>query len=221
MRYLEVRIDQDSSERHPMHQFVVDHRNYERTRLLYWDQYSADRQAALFHVDGPTKPFVSVLADRSSVIDFKVAPCPDDSFYLYVSEEMESTERAFAGAFDQPGLLLLTPIEYRADGTIVLTAVGPAETVQTAVNSVPDMMDVEILGVGEFLAERLDSRFELTPRQLEAVDTAVACGYYHEPRDATLEDVATRLNCSTGTAGELLRRAERTVMTRLVTSESD
>ncbi len=221
MRYLEVRIEQETSERHPMHQFVVDHRDYEQTRLLSRNQYSGDSQAALFHVDGPTTPFANELADRSSVIDFEIAPCPDGSFYLYVSEEMEATERAFAGAFDQPGLLILPPIEYRADGAVVLTAVGPAKPVQTAVRSIPDMMNVEILGVGEFLAGRLDSRLELTPRQGEAVNAAVASGYYHEPRDATLEDVAARLDCSTGTAGELLRRAERTVMTRLATSESD
>ncbi len=93
--------------------------------------------------------------------------------------------------------------------------------VQAAVDSVPDMMAVEVLSVSKLLAGCLDSRLELTPRQLEAADEAVECGYYHEPQNATLEEVASRLGCSTGTAGELLRRAERTAMTHFVTSNAD
>lgn len=216
MRYLEVSVEQSAADRHPMHQFIVDHDAYDVTRLLYRHQYSATDHAALFHVEGPPNPYESVLADQSSVTDFELSPCPDTSFYLYVHAKLPPADRAFADAFTHPGLLVVTPVEYRSDGTVRVTAIGPAETVQAAVEAVPETMGVEVLTVGGFRAGRLDPGLELTQRQFEAVSEAVACGYYSAPRDGTLEEVASRLDCATGTAGELLRRAERTIMTTLV-----
>lgn len=216
MRYLEVCVHHAPDDRHPMHQFVVEHGAYEITRLLYRYQYSEAEQAALFHVEGPVDPYEDELSELPSVKAFELSPCQDGSFYLYVREAMGQESQAFADAFSQPGLIVLTPIEYRSDGTVGLTAVGPAETVQAAVDAIPETMGVDVRSVGEFALGRLDPRLELTQRQLDAVSEAVTRGYYREPRLATLEDVAGGLDCSTGTAGELLRRAERTVMAHLV-----
>lgn len=216
MRYLEVSVHHTPDDRHPMHQFVVEHGAYKITRLLYRFQYAEAEQAALFHVEGPVEPYERALSEQSSIQEFELSPCQDTSFYLYVREAMGPDSREFADAFSQPGLIILTPIEYRPDGTVQVTAVGPAETIQAAVNDIPETMGVDVCSVGEFALGRLDPRLELTQRQLDAVSEAVACGYYSEPRSATLADVAAGLDCSSGTAGELLRRAERTVMTHLV-----
>lgn len=216
MRYLEVSVDQPPADRNPMHQFVVDHGGYEVSRLLYRYEYAEAEHAMLFHVEGPREPYERALAGQESVREFDLSPCPDGSFYAYVRAGMTDRDRAFADAFSQPGLIVVTPIEYRADGTVRLTAVGPAETVQAAVEAVPEAMGVDVRAVGEYSAGRIDPRLELTQRQFEAVAEAVECGYYSAPRAATLEDVADRLGCSSGTAGQLLRRAERTVMANLV-----
>jgi len=216
MRYLEVSVQQSAEDRHPMHQFVVTEPAYEGTKLLYRHRFGESEHAALFHVDGPPEPYRTELAEESSVLEFEIGPCPDESFYLYVWAEINPGERAFADAFSQPGLLVVTPVEYRADGTVRVTAVGPADTVQSAVENIPETMGVDVLAVGEYFPGRIDARLELTQRQIEAVDAAVECGYYSTPRTGTLDDVAAHLDCASGTAGELLRRAERTVMTRLV-----
>jgi hypothetical protein len=212
MRYVEVSVDQPPAERQPMHQFVVEHPDYTVSRLLYRHQDSPTTHAALFHVEGPREPYETVLAAEHSVDAYELSPCPDETFYLYVRGSLDPDSQAFADAFAQPGLLVITPVAFRADGTVHVTAVGPAATVQAAVEAVPEGMGVEVLSVGEYLAGRVDTRLELTQRQLEAVRAAVDCGYYSEPRDGSLEDVADRLDASTGTVGELLRRAERTVM---------
>ena len=56
----------------------------------------------------------------------------------------------------------------------------------------------------------------MTDRQLEAVATAVEIGYYAVPREAGLADVAAALGCAESTASNLLRKAEASVMGRLV-----
>jgi hypothetical protein len=216
MRYLELSVDQPPAERNAMHQFVVDHEAYDCSRLLYREQYADDEHAALFHVAGPAGPYESALADRAGLLEYAIEACPDDTCYLYVRATMTEDDRRFADAFGQPGLIVLTPVEYRSDGSVRVSAVGPAAAVQAAVDAVPGEMGVDIRQVGEYRAGRLDERLELTPRQFEAVRAAVDVGYYRSPRAAGLEAVAEELGCGTGTAGELLRRAERTVMSNLV-----
>jgi hypothetical protein len=216
MRYLEVSVHQPPDDRNPMHQFVVDHESYVVSRLLYRHQYASDEHALLFHVEGPNGPYEDALGEQSEVLDYELSPCPDESFYLYVRAELSESDRSFSDAFAQPGLVVVTPVEYRSDGTVGVTAVGPAGAVQTAVDAVPETMGVDVRSVGEYFAGRIDPRLELTQRQFEAVQTAVDAGYYSAPREATLADVAARLDCSRSTAGDLLRRAERTVMTNLM-----
>lgn len=216
MRYLDVRIDQTEADRNPMHQFLVEHDAYGVSRLLSRERYDDDH-AMLFHVEGPADPFAATLAERAAVQAYEIGECADESFYLYVRETLAGEDRAFADAFAQSGLLLVLPVTYHPDGSVRVTAVGPARAVQAAVESVPERMGVEVVTVGEYTSGRVDSRLELTQRQFEAVEAAVDTGYYSAPRGGTLDDVADRLDCSSGTAGELLRRAERTVMSTLVT----
>lgn len=53
MRYLKLSIQQPVDNRHPMHQFVVEHDEYTITRQLYRHQYTETEHALLFHVEGP------------------------------------------------------------------------------------------------------------------------------------------------------------------------
>jgi len=219
MRYLDVEIHQSPAERNPMHQFLVARDDYTAARLLARETFP-DEHAMVFHVDGPDSPYRESLEERDAVRAYAIDTCPDGSFYLYVRERLTTDDREFSTAFVQPGLVLVFPVVYQGDGTVRVTAVGPAEAVQRSVESVPETMDVEVRAVGEYLADRVDSRLGLTQRQFEAVEAAVDTGYYGTTREATLSDVATRLDCASGTAAELLRRAERTVMASLVADGS-
>jgi hypothetical protein len=198
-----------------MHQFLVDHDDYAVARLLARESFT-DEHAMLFHVEGPESPYRDALEERTPVREYTLDTCPDESFYLYVRERLTASDRDFSVAFSQPGLLLVMPVAYHADGTVRVTAVGPASAVQEAVEAVPETMGVDVRAVGEYLAGRVDDRLEVTQRQFEAVEAAVDTGYYGATREATLSEVASRLDCSTGTAAELLRRAERTAMAALV-----
>lgn len=218
MRYLRVAVFQPPDDRHPMHQFVVERAEYSATRLLGYSRSDDAPSAFLFHVEGPIEPYESAVEAVPTVLDYELSPCPDDSFYLYVREELAAANRAFIDAVTQPGLVGVLPVEYRGDGTVRLTAVGPAAMLQTAVDETPADMDVEVLEIGDYEARGIGPGGDLTDRQFEAVAAAVDCGYYETPREGAVTDVADRLDCAPGTAAELLRRAERTVMQRVVST---
>lgn len=218
MRYLRVAVHQDPADRHPMHQFVVERAGYSVSRLLEYTPPVEGTRSFLFHVEGPLEPYESALGSVPGLAEYELSPCPDDSFYLYVREELRERDQQLVGAFTQPGLVGVMPVEYRADGTVRLTVVGPADRLQAAVEETPDGMDVDVLAVGEYGARGLGAGSDLTDRQYEAVVAAVEVGYYDTPREGSVEDVGERLDCAPGTAAELLRRAERTVMGEIVSA---
>lgn len=216
MRYLEVGVHQPPPLRHPMHQFVVEEEGYSRSRLLHVNVHAGEVDTFLFHVDGPPERYEAELLDVSRIETYELSPRPDGSFYLYVRERVSEHGRQFAGAFDRPGILVVTPVDYRVDGTVRLTLVGPAGALQDALAETPDGMDVEVLALGEYDARRFDAGGGLTDRQFEAVTAAVDCGYYATPRRGSVAEVGERLGCSPSAAAELLRRAEKRVMGQLI-----
>jgi hypothetical protein len=218
MRYLRAAVHQDPGDRHPMHQFVVERQGYTVSRLVEYTPPIDGYGAFLFHVEGPVEPYRSALDSVPTVVEYELSPCPDGSFYLYVREELRGSDQQLVGAFTQPGLVGVTPIEYCGDGTVRLTVVGPAGRLQSAIEETPERMDVEVCEVGEYGARGLGAGSDLTERQYEAVVAAVDVGYYETPRQGTTTDVGERLDCAPGTAAELLRRAERTVMDEVVAS---
>jgi hypothetical protein len=212
MRYLRIAVHQDPGDRHPMHQFVVEREGYSVSRLLEYTPPVEGTRSFLFHIEGPVEPYEPALQSVPGVLEYELSPCPDESFYLYVQEELRDRDAELVEAFTQPGVIGVLPVEYRADGTVRLTGVGPADRLQAAVDETPDGMDIEVLEVGEYGARGLGAGSDLTDRQYEAVVAAVKAGYYETPREGSVEDVGERLDCAPGTAAELLRRAERSVM---------
>jgi len=59
---------------------------------------------------------------------------------------------------------------------------------------------------------------KLTLKQRQVVLTAFSLGYYDVPRRVTSEQLAKHLNLSTSTLAEHIRKAERTLLTRVVGS---
>ncbi|MDT3433368.1 helix-turn-helix domain-containing protein [Haloarcula sp. 1CSR25-25] len=217
MKYVTLSLWMAPEIRHPMHQFVMDHDGYEASYLLRWNDMGAEVQTLLFHVDGwPVEPYQTALEHAPRVEEYALSTCPDDSFYLYVRGRPTEPDTELIDALTRTGLVLVSPVAYRVDGTVGLTLVGPGGTVQQAVETVPDGVSVDVREVGEYDSRRLDTGSALTVRQFEAVAAAVDCGYYANPREGGVDDVADRLGCAPGTAAEHLRKAEAHVMSALL-----
>ena len=217
MKYVRLSLSLPPDARNPMHQFVVDHDGYKASYLLRGNNIDDDVHTMLFYVDGhPVAPYREALEATENVLEYEISVCPDDSFYLYVRDRFSETGRGIVDAVTAAGLVGVSPVAFRADGQMELTLVGPGGTVQRAVAAVPDGIGVDVREVGEYASHRFEPGAALTDRQFEAVAAAVDCGYYDSPREGTTADVADRLDCSPGTAAEHLRKAEASVMARLV-----
>lgn len=213
MKYVTLSLRMDPEVRHPMHQFVVERDGYEASYLLRGNEMGTEVQTLLFHVDGfPPEPYRDALERADTVREYAISTCPDETFYLYVQDTPSETDHDLIRAVTQTGLVVVSPVAYRADGSVGFTLVGPGDAVQRAVEAVPDGISVDVREVGEYDSRRLDTGSTLTDRQFEAVAAAVDCGYYASPREGSVAEVADRLGCAPGTAAEHLRKAEARVM---------
>jgi predicted DNA binding protein len=62
---------------------------------------------------------------------------------------------------------------------------------------------------------------DVTPRQLAAAQSAVSCGYYDDPKAATLADIAAELDRSAPAISQRLSAVERTLVCALVEACED
>ena len=217
VKYVRLSLSLPPDARNPMHQFVVDHDGYEASYLLCWNDAGEGVQTMLFYLDGwPLDPYRAALEATDNVVEYAISTCPDETFYLYVQDRLSETGQDIVDAFATAGLVGVSPVAFRADGTMGVTLVGPGETVQRALGAVPDDIGVDVREVGEYASHRFEAGASLTDRQREAVAAAVDCGYYDDPREGSTAEVADRLDCSPGTAAEHLRKAEARVMGELV-----
>jgi predicted DNA binding protein len=222
-KYVRLSLTHDPAVRHPMHQFVVAYDGYEASNLLQVN-YSEDVtdgefgvQTSLFQVVGsPIDPSEAALPQAEEILEYDLSARDDESFYVYVRSEPTDEDERLVGALQQSGLVVMTPVEYRSDGTIRLTLVGPGDAVQRSLDEMPAEVGVDVRSIGEYDARHFATGGDLADRQFEAVEAAVEYGYYEEPRTGSVADVAEDLGCAPGTAAEHLRRAEASVMADLV-----
>jgi len=172
----------------------------------------------LFAIDGDTDAFAAGAAETPGVESVEVADYDDASYALLVMRPLEtSLFDAIHRADPLSGFVIRTPIIYR-DGAMHGRIVGDPEALQRAFDDVPEVIDVDVEEIGRFRGAVEEPETTLSERQHEAVSTALALGYYRQPREATQADVAAELDCSPQTAGTHLRKAESKVM-RTVLSE--
>lgn len=216
MKYLRAVLDPSADTYHPMHRFVTERAGYADYELWHWNPVLDGVGTLIFHARGDADAYEAALADVGSIVEHHVAEGAGDSFYVYAQEEQTGGTRRLVEAFSRTGLVVLRPVEFRTDGTIGVTVVGRAGDVQAAVEASPPSVDVDVREVGRYGARVLDAGSDLTDRQYEALSTAVEVGYYADPREGSVDDVADELACTPSTAAEHLRKAEATVLTRVV-----
>lgn len=182
-----------------------------RVEVLNWN-VTASPVAFLLRVRGDVDRFEAVLRDDDGIDEYELLPIAEGDCYCFVAGVGTPDARALWETFKSGSLMTIPPAEWNPDGSYTFTVVGRDADIQSAVESVPEgvRVDVEAVGGTTVAPERVVDR--LSDRQREAVEAAIVLGYYEFPRRATTEDVAAELDCAASTAAEHLRKAESTLV---------
>lgn len=211
MRYLELSLTPGEERLHPLFSLMAESDAVEEAWMLDWNVAREDTTTTLFRIRGDRTAVTAALDTEDVVREYSVESVTDREFYLFKQTATVPVERQLWLAFNQRRSVLMPPLEYR-DGMVVCRIVGTHDELSTAIEEIPDGIEVDIRRLGRFRGDRPGIRTELTDRQREAVEAAIDAGYYEVPREATSRDVAAALDCDPSTASELLRRAEATVL---------
>jgi hypothetical protein len=190
----------------------------ERATALQWN-FSGDALGILHYVEVDSEALTARMDELSVVRDYEIASDGDGAFYLYVHDATTDSLQELFGPLSGSALVVVPPIQYHADGTVTMSLFGSAEDLQSAVDSIPDPIDVEIESVGGLVGATPAADGLLSERQREAVEVALKLGYYAVPREAGHEAVAEAMDCAPSTAAEHLRKAESKVLRSLFGSD--
>lgn len=199
------------SDVHPMYGVLTGSSFVERATALQWN-YTGDALGILHHVVGDAEALEAAMREIPEVVGYDVARVDARSFYVYVRDTTTGPLRELFAPVASGGLLVVPPVRYEPDGTVVFSMFGPDAELQAAVTSVPPPVEVNVEAVGGLADTTAALEARLTDRQREVVETAVAVGYYDVPRTASQADVAAELDRAPSTVAEHLRKAESRLM---------
>ncbi|MFD1647640.1 helix-turn-helix domain-containing protein [Haloarchaeobius litoreus] len=213
MRYLTLRVSGAEAELHPLVPALTDGSMFRNAQMVDWaPSLEPPRATVLLYVDGDVQRFVGVLEETDLVLEYDVTHVGEERAYVYVHSEPHPVEWRLFDVGTIEGLIPVFPIQYHHDGSITARIVGPTETLQAAVESMPEGVETRLERVGEYDLGRPPVPPSLPPRQREVLVTAFELGYYEVPREASRDDVAAAMDCAPSTASEHLQKAERSII---------
>jgi predicted DNA binding protein len=213
MKHLQVTATIEAAAAPAFFTHLADGSAITETRLLEWSMVGEGPDTILFAIDGEAAPFVDAAPALAGIGSVEVADSDGRWTYALVTVETAATPvfDAIRAARRRPGFVVRKPIVYR-DGAMEFHVVGDGAALQAAFEDAPVAVTVDIEEITSVAGGLQGPLASLPDRQRQALTTALALGYYEQPRRATQDDVATELGCAPQTASEHLQKAEATLV---------
>lgn len=213
MKHVRVRITAhgQAGDIHPMYGVMTEAPFIERATAVQWN-YTGDALGILHYVIGDADALERAMREIPEVVGYDIERIDERSCYVYVRDATTDSLQEMFGPISSGGLVVVPPIEYDPDGTVVFSIFGPDDELQDAMKGISVPVDVTIEAVGGLAGTTAAVETLLTDRQREVVETAVDLGYYDIPRTASQEEIAVELDCAPSTIAEHLRKAESRVL---------
>ncbi|ELY64301.1 helix-turn-helix domain-containing protein [Natronococcus jeotgali] len=205
---VELRYERDALS--PIHEGICSSPALERELTLGGQAVDGVETITSF-VDGDPAAYEPLVADRDLVREYEITSA-EDGFFLYLRRELGPEGVSLLDALAQETVVVVPPIEVRADRTMRLTLVGHPDDLGAILETVPEGVSVDVL----WARDELTVSGSVSDRQREALAVARELGYYEVPRRNGSEAVAAELECAVSTASELLRRGEARAVERVL-----
>ncbi|RKD93799.1 helix-turn-helix domain-containing protein [Halopiger aswanensis] len=218
MRSVRVSLGCDTATLGPLHETLCTSPALEREVVLGGQAVDGVETITSFVYEGGSGDgrgdYESALEDLEAVREYDATPA-DEGFFLYLRRELGSEGLSLLNALAQETVVVVPPIELRADRTIRTTIVGRSPDLTAVIESLSDGVTVDVLWTSDGVTT---TETAASDRQLTALRAARAVGYYEVPRRNGIEAVADELDCAVSTASTLLRRGEANVIDRVLDS---
>ena len=215
MREFDIVLRTEDGTYNPLDEAIVDHPELSRETALHFDLMSDGTSVLLYHLSGDVSELEAILEAEESALSYDVFEVDDDGVRAHVRFAANTVLSAMMQLMDDYDLIIDPPIEIDDDGGLHMSVAGDFKKIREAARMRPGELDIELEENTSGDVDRVDVTTLLTDRQLEVLEVALAKGYYEIPRQATNEDIAGELDCSTSTVGEHLRKIESRIISQV------
>lgn len=185
-------------------------------RILAVETTLDGRETLLLTLHGDAEAFLDRALGTTGVESIETTePTDNRTHALLVTRPTETTLSGVRHRIGSTGIVLRMPIVYR-DGKMHTRAVGTAAAIQRVHDDAPGELQIHIDEIGRFRCLDDQPVTQLSDRQRQAVAVAHDLGYYDQPRGATHEEVANRLDCAPTTASDHLQKAETKLLNTIL-----
>lgn len=169
----------------------------------------------LFEIAGDVDRIQELLNEHFVALKYQLI-VREDSVFVYAHFRANEVIYELLRMFDRHEIVMDPPMVYTEDGALEVTLVGSKDIIAQAIDDVDVDVSFTLQRTGSYQPYQRSLFALLTPKQQETLRTAIECGYYCDPRQATYEDIADELDCAVGTVGEHLRKCESKLLPRLL-----
>lgn len=217
MRYLTVLVEPTGRGAfHPLGTELAEEPSITRRAIHHVELLGDGTVLLLAEASGNKDRYNQIMEESSYVIDYLTA---GEDRWMAVSQFEPTAEIRRGLELQRESFLILeTPIHFTASDTLKLTYLGTDKTFKELSDYVEEVENItfEILDMGDFETDTSSFSRMITPRQEEVLEAAVEVGYYSEPRQGSLDDIAEVVGIAPGTVGEHLRKVEERVFKEIV-----
>lgn len=215
MRYATVVLHRDEQSFHPIAHELEQEPSIQRKAIHSIKLVDDETIAILGEIEGDLDRYREIMDGSPVVEGYTISG--DESGYVYSHVEASEQTREMLHRREAGDFIVEMPIEYTSDGARKITVIGTEESL-LELSSILDVGDasLELVSMGPYSPDSRGVFGALTDRQREVLETALRLGYYENPRETTLEEIATELDIDHGTVGRHIRVIESKVFEKYV-----
>ncbi|MFB6172610.1 MAG: helix-turn-helix domain-containing protein [Haloarculaceae archaeon] len=219
MRYFKLHLTTPDGAYHPVDRVMAEYPGVQREALLHLNLLQDETGVALYHLRGDAGRLATALDEEPAALSYDVFNTDGERFNVHLHFRPDSPATDLLRIAEKHKLIIDPPLEFTRRGGLLMSIAGTQEGIRRAAADLPGSVGRFTLErMGQYHPERDSLVQELTDRQRDVIGAAVDLGYYSTPRAVTHDDIAEELDCSAGTVGEHLRKAEAKVFAELGTS---
>ncbi|GAA5061414.1 hypothetical protein GCM10025751_47670 [Haladaptatus pallidirubidus] len=168
----------------------------------------------LIEIRGDLDRYREIMTETQSVHEYSISG--DNSGYCYCRVEMSPLIELLVERQRTEEFIVEFPIPITDDGGYQITMVGRAEAFANAPSTPPDGIEMELVSMSPYQSHPKHVFSELTERQHEVLKIAIQLGYYQNPRQTSLQQIADDIGITASTVGKHLRSIEKQVFSTYV-----
>ncbi|EFW91067.1 DNA binding protein [Haladaptatus paucihalophilus DX253] len=169
---------------------------------------------ALYQLRGDLEESAKALEEDPEVLSIERSEAADGLVYLHFQADALMTE--LLGLFRRHEVVVDWPMEYTAQGALRITWIGDDEKIREVIREIPEGVQINLEGIGEYHSDMRQLASLLTERQRELLKLAIDLGYYDVPRQVGLREIADEIDLSVATVGEHLQKIEARILSQAV-----